>query len=59
MDTDIGDCPSASSGEDERIQRLRWYAIRTAMSPVAQGVVSDTPFYAPRRGGSVTSRAAN
>jgi hypothetical protein len=57
MDTVIGDCDSASSGEDERMQRHRRYAIPTVKSAVAEACISDNSSYAPRRRGSVPERA--
>jgi hypothetical protein len=59
MDLVIGDCDSASSVEDERIQRRRRYAIRTVLSAVAEVSMSDTSPFATRRGGSVPGRAPN
>jgi hypothetical protein len=56
MDTVIGDCDSASSGEDERKQRLRRYALRTVMSAVAEAGISDNSPHAPRSSGSVPGR---
>jgi 3-oxoacyl-(acyl-carrier-protein) synthase len=53
MDTVIGDCDSASFGEDERMQRGRRYAIRTVMSAVAEAGMSDNSSYPLRRSGSV------
>jgi hypothetical protein len=38
MDTVIGDCDSASSGEGERMQRCQRFAIRTVLSAVAEAV---------------------
>jgi hypothetical protein len=57
MDTVIGDCDSASSGEDERMQRRRRYAIRTAMAAAAEAGISDNSSYAPRSSGSVPGQA--
>jgi hypothetical protein len=39
--TVIGDCYSASFGEDERMQRPRRYAIRTVLSAVAEAGISE------------------
>jgi hypothetical protein len=50
---------SASSGEDERMQRRRRCAIRTVMSAVNEAGISDDSSDAPRRGGSVPGRAPN
>jgi hypothetical protein len=41
MATVIGDCDSASSGEDDRMQRRRRYAIRTFLSAVAEAGISE------------------
>jgi hypothetical protein len=57
MDTVIGDCDSASSGEDERMQRRRRYAIRTAMAAAAEAGISDNSSYAPRSSRSVPGQA--
>jgi hypothetical protein len=53
MDTFTAVSDSASSGDDERMQRRRHYAIRTVMSAVTEaGICYDTS-YAHKRGGSV------
>jgi 3-oxoacyl-(acyl-carrier-protein) synthase len=57
MDTVIGDCDSASSREDERMQRCRRYAIRTVLSAVAEAGISDNSSYAPRSSGAVPGQA--
>jgi hypothetical protein len=57
MDTVIGDCDSAYSGEDERMQRRRRYTIGTVTSAVAEAGICDNSSYAPRRSGSVPGRA--
>jgi hypothetical protein len=57
METVIGECDSASSGEDERMQRRRQHAIRTVLSAVAEAGISDNSSYAPRSSGSVPGQA--
>jgi hypothetical protein len=59
MDTFIRDSESASSGEDDRMQKRRRYAIHTVMSAIAEAGMSDASSYTPRRGGSVPGRAPN
>jgi hypothetical protein len=59
MDSFIAVSDSASSGDDERMQRRRRYAIRTVMSAVTEAGISDGTSYTPRRGGSVPGRAPN
>jgi hypothetical protein len=59
MDTVIGDYDSASSGEDERMQRRRRYANRTVLSAVAEAGISDNLSYAPRSSGFVPGQAPN
>jgi hypothetical protein len=59
MNTCIRDIDSASSGDDERMQRRRQDAVRTVMSAVAEAGISYDSAYAPRRGGSVPGRAPN
>jgi hypothetical protein len=59
MDTFITDSESASSGEDERMQQRRRYAIHTVMSAIAEAGMSDASSNTPRRGGSVPGRAPN
>jgi hypothetical protein len=57
MDTAIADCDSASSGEDERMQRCRRFAIPTVLSAVAEAGISDNSPYARRSSGSVPGQA--
>jgi hypothetical protein len=59
MDSFIVVSDSASSGDDEPMQRRRRYAIRTVISAVTEAGISDGTFYTPRRGGSVPGRAPN
>jgi hypothetical protein len=47
MDIFAGECDSASSGEDERMQRRRRCVIRTVMSTVAEADIFDASPYAP------------
>jgi 3-oxoacyl-(acyl-carrier-protein) synthase len=57
MDLVIGDCDSASSGEDERMQRCQRFAIRTVLAAVAEAGISDNSPHAPRSSGSVPGQA--
>jgi hypothetical protein len=57
MDTVAGDYDSASSGEGERMQRRRRYAIRTVVPAVAEAGISDNLSYAPRSSGSAPGQA--
>jgi hypothetical protein len=59
MDTVTGDCDSASSGDDERMQRRRRGAILTVLFAVAEAGISETSSLEPRRGGFVPGRAPN
>jgi hypothetical protein len=57
MDTVIGDSDSASSGENERMQQCRRFAIRTVLSAVAEAGISDNSPHAPSSSGSVPGKA--
>jgi hypothetical protein len=59
MDSFIAVSDSASSGDDERMQRRRRYAIHTVISAVTEADILDGTSYMPRRGSSVLGRAPN
>jgi hypothetical protein len=59
MDTVIAVSDHSTSGDDERMQRRRCYAIHTVISAVTEAGLSDDTSYVPRRGGYVPERAPN